>query len=154
MKGKSIYKVGIYARISKDSRCAETSESIENQKESLKRYAESQHWQIIKYYMDRGHSGTNFERSALQEMLADVKDSLIDLILVKDLSRFGRNHLLVGALIETILRELGCCFIALNNHIDTLDRDNPNMDYVVFLNLFNENFPGKPAGRSKVSVGR
>ena len=138
IKEKSTYKVGIYARISKDNGCAEISESIENQKESLKHYADSRRWSVIKYYVDRGYSGTNFERPALQEMLADAKEGFIDLILVKDLSRIGRNHLLVGALIETILPEMECRFIALNNHIDTLDHDSPQMDYVGFVNLFNE----------------
>ncbi|WP_421810275.1 recombinase family protein [Holdemania massiliensis] len=67
-----------------------------NQKESLKRYVESRRWPVIKYYVDRGYSGTNFERSALQEMLADAKEGLINLILVKDLSRIGTNYLLIG----------------------------------------------------------
>lgn len=62
IKEKSTYKVGIYARISKDNGCTEISESIENQKESLKSYAESRRWSVIKYYVDRGCLGTNFER--------------------------------------------------------------------------------------------
>lgn len=65
IKEKNTYKVGIYARMSKDNGCSEISESIENQKESLKRYAESRHWQVIKYYADKGRSGRNFERPAL-----------------------------------------------------------------------------------------
>ena len=84
-------------------------------------HLESRRWPVIKYYVDRGYSGANFERPAMQEMLADAKEGIIDLILVKDLSRIGRNHLLVGALIETILPEMECRFIAPNNHIDTVD---------------------------------
>lgn len=82
-------------------------------------------------------------------MLADAKEGLIDLILVKDLSRIGRNHLLVGALIETILPEMECRFIALNNHIDTLDHDSPHMDYVGFMNLFNENYSRQTSRKVK-----
>jgi len=89
----------------------------------------------IKSYVDDGYSGTNFNRPAFQRMLQDAKDKRINLILVKDLSRLGRNYIEVGKLTDETLPELGCRFIALNDSVDTFAGDN---DMMVYRNLFNE----------------
>ena len=143
------YKVGIYTRISKDNGDTEISESIENQKEIIKRYADSNRWQIIKYYTDINCSGTNFERPALKEMLKDAEDKVIDLILVKDLSRLGRNYLLIGELLDVTLPQLGCRLIAVNNNVDTLELGSAAMNFSGFINLFNQQYSRNTSDKVK-----
>jgi len=129
------YIVGIYVRLSKDDERAGESVSIENQKLLLTKYVEEQGWELKEIFTDDGYSGTNFNRPAFQRMLQDAKDKRINLILVKDLSRLGRNYIEVGKLTDETLPELGCRFIALNDSVDTFAGDN---DMMVYRNLFNE----------------
>lgn len=150
MRNKTYY-VGIYVRLSNEDERAGESVSIENQKSLLTKYAKKQGWIVTEVYCDDGYSGTNFDRPAFQRMLADIKDGRINLVIVKDLSRLGRNHVLVGQFTEQILPAFGCRFIALNNNIDTLDRDSNNNDLMGFLNLFNE-FHSRDTSRKVKSV--
>jgi DNA invertase Pin-like site-specific DNA recombinase len=96
-------RVGAYARLSlEDSRAGE-SVSIENQKLMLTKHAKEQGWKLVEIYCDDGFSGTNQNRPALQRMLHDIKQKRINTLLVKDLSRLGRNYLEVGNLAEVTL---------------------------------------------------
>lgn len=130
------YNVGIYVRLSKDDERSGESVSIENQKLLLTKYAAEQHdWNLYETYADDGWSGTNFDRPAFQRMLADAKDGSINLILVKDLSRFGRNYIEVGQFTDYIFPAIGCRFVALNDNVDTIHNNN---DIMAYKNLFNE----------------
>ena len=87
---------------------------------------------------DDGYSGTDFERSGVTRLLEDAKTGKINLIICKDLSRFGRNYIQVGQYIDYIFPTYNIRFIALNDHIDTADKDNSAMDMMPIVNLFNE----------------
>jgi len=129
------YSAGIYVRLSKDDERAGESVSIENQKLMLRKYVTEQGWDEAGCYVDDGYSGTNLERPGLQRLLEDAKDGRVNLILVKDMSRLGRNYIEVGRLTDYVFPMIGCRFIALNDGIDSIHSDN---DIAPFRNLFNE----------------
>ena len=123
------YKVGIYVRLSKEDSRSGESVSIENQKLMLTKHVNEMGWELREIYQDDGFSGTNQNRPSFQRMIADVKSGFINTILIKDLSRLGRNYLEVGNLAEVFLPEHGCELISLNEKLD---------DMMVFRNWFNE----------------
>ena len=90
------YNVGIYCRLSNDDERDGESVSIENQKLLLQRYVREQGWNEVDTYIDDGYSGTNFQRPGFLKMLEDAQNGVINLILVKDLSRLGRDYVEVG----------------------------------------------------------
>ncbi len=124
-----IHKTGVYVRLSQEDARAGESMSIENQKLLLTKYVKEQGWELVEIYSDDGFTGTNQKRPALQRMLADVRQGIINTVLIKDLSRLGRNYLEVGNLAEIILPQHGCELISLNEKLD---------DMMVFRNWFNE----------------
>ena len=123
------YMVGVYVRLSNEDTRAGESVSIENQKLMLTKHVKEMGWELKEIYVDDGFSGTNQNRPAFQRMMADVKQKFINTILIKDLSRLGRNYLEVGNLAEVFLPEHGCELISLNEKLD---------DMMVFRNWFNE----------------
>ena len=123
------YNVGIYVRLSKEDSRAGESISIENQKLMLTKHVQEMGWNLREIYQDDGFSGTNQNRPAFQRMIADIKQGFINTVLIKDLSRLGRNYLEVGNLAEVFLPEHGCELISLNEKLD---------DMMVFRNWFNE----------------
>ena len=131
------YNVGIYCRLSNDDERDGESVSIENQKLLLQNYVRQRGWNEIDVYIDDGYSGTNFNRPGVQRLIEDAKAKRINLILVKDLSRFGRNYIEFGQYTDYLFPSIGCRFIALNNGIDTQSQDG-STDVMCFLNLFNE----------------
>ena len=131
------YNVGIYCRLSNDDERDGESVSIENQKLLLQSYVRQRGWNEIAVYCDDGYSGTNFDRPGVKRLIEDAKAKKINLILVKDLSRFGRNYIEFGQYTDYLFPSLGCRFIALNNGIDTMS-DNGSTDVMCFLDLFNE----------------
>ena len=131
------YSVGIYCRLSNDDERDGESVSIENQKLLLQQYVVSQGWNIYDTYIDDGYSGTNFQRPGVQRLIEDAKAKRINIIIVKDLSRFGRNYIEFGQYTDYLFPSLGCRFIALGNGIDTANQ-NGSTDVMCFLNLFNE----------------
>lgn len=90
------YDVDIYCRLSNDDERDGESVSIENQKLLLQNYVRQRGWNEVDVYIDDGYSGTNFQRPGFREMLDDARNGLINLILVKDLSRLGRDFVEVG----------------------------------------------------------
>ena len=125
------YKVGIYVRLSQEDSRAGESVSVENQKLMLTKHVKEMGWELKEIYCDDGFSGTNQNRPAFQRMIADVKQGFINTVLIKDLSRLGRNYLEVGNLAEIFLPEHGCELISLNEKIDEM----------MFLrNWFNEQY--------------
>ena len=132
------YIVGIYLRLSKDDERAGESLSIENQRRILTNYVREQGWTIYDEYVDDGISGTSFDRPGVQRMLDDAKNGRINLIICKDLSRFGRNYIQVGQYTDYIFPMYNIRFIALNDGIDTLNSDSADMDMMPIRNVFNE----------------
>ena len=139
MTRQSTYNVGIYVRLSQEDMREGESLSIENQKKMLTDYV-SQHagWNLVGIYEDDGYSGTNFDRPGVRQLLDDAKSGKINLILCKDLSRFGRNYIEVGQYIDYIFPSFNIRFIALSDNVDTLDRNSTAMDLMPIMNLFNE----------------
>ena len=113
-KQKQNKRAGLYFRLSKDDERAGESLSIENQKLILEKYAHENGFEIIDEYTDDGWSGTNFNRPGVQRLLDDAKTGRIDTIIVKDLSRFGRNYIEVGQYTDYIFPTYNIRFIALS----------------------------------------
>ena len=131
------YNVGIYCRLSNDDERDGESVSIENQRMLLERYVKERGWNLVDTYIDDGFSGANFQRPGVQRLIDDAKAKRINVIVVKDLSRFGRNYIEFGQYTDYLFPAIGCRFIALNNGIDT-EKPSGNSDVMPFLNLFNE----------------
>lgn len=133
------YKVGIYMRLSQEDLREGESLSIENQRTMLTKYVEEQKgWTLYDEYVDDGISGTTFDRPGVQRLLEDAKSGKINLILCKDMSRFGRNYIMVGQYVDYIFPMYNIRFIALNDNIDTLNSDSASMDMLPIMNVFNE----------------
>ena len=139
MAKQTTYNVGIYVRLSQEDERAGESLSIENQKKMLTEYVSKQEgWNLIEICEDDGYSGTSFDRPGIKQILDDAKSGKINLILCKDLSRFGRNYIEVGQYIDYIFPSFNIRFIALSDNVDTLDRNSSAMDLMPVMNLFNE----------------
>ena len=128
MSKQTIYNVGIYVRLSQEDMRAGESLSIENQKLILTRYVAEQGWNLCNIYVDDGYSGTDFNRPGVTSLLEDAKTGKINLIIVKDLSRFGRNYIQVGQYIDYIFPTYNIRFIALSDNVDTANKDTTAMD--------------------------
>ena len=138
MSKQTTYNAGIYVRLSQEDMRAGESLSIENQKLILTKCVKEQGWNLIDTYVDDGFSGTDFNRPAVTRLLDDAKSGKINLIIVKDLSRFGRNYIQVGQYIDYIFPTYNIRFIALNDNVDTLNSNSTAMDMMPIVNLFNE----------------
>ena len=135
-----IWNATLYLRLSRDDGDKEESGSITGQRELLRDYI-SQHPELREYAIriDDGFSGSTFERPGFQKMIEDVKAGRTDCIVVKDLSRFGRNYLDAGEYIEKIFPFLGVRFIAVNDNYDSLGEKKSSDDLIIpFKNLINE----------------
>ncbi len=138
MTKQTIYNAGIYVRLSQEDMRAGESLSIENQKLILTKYVKEQGWNLIDIYVDDGYSGTDFDRPGVQRLLDDAKVGKINLIICKDLSRFGRNYIEVGRYVDYIFPSYNIRFIALNDNVDTANKDSSALDMMPIVNLFNE----------------
>lgn len=116
-----------YCRLSRDDDNEGDSNSIQHQKQILERYARDH------YYVDDGYTGTNFQRPGFKEMLADIEAGHVKTVIVKDMSRFGRNYLEVGMYTEIRFPELDVRFIAINDGVDS--EDQPSNDFTPFRNV-------------------
>lgn len=125
----------LYVRLSKDDELQGESNSITNQKTMLEQYAKEHFFSNIVFYADDGYSGVNFNRPKIQELFEDVQAGLVGIVIVKDLSRFGRNHLMVGYYTDILFAEYGVRFISI---LDNVDTDNGKDDLIPFKNILNE----------------
>ena len=125
----------LYCRLSQEDMRAGESESIQNQKIILQRYADEHHFYNTRFFIDDGVSGVSFQREGLQEMLAEVEAGRVKTVITKDLSRLGRNYLKVGELIEIVFPENGVRYIAIGDGVDTAREDN---EFIPLRNWFNE----------------
>ena len=127
------YKAGLYIRLSKEDK----NESISNQKNLLIKYATDNNITIINTYIDDGYTGTNFNRPGFKKLLADINNLNINTVIVKDLSRLGRNYIKTGELIEDYFPTHNIRFISINDNIDTIN-DNANIDIAPFKAILND----------------
>ena len=134
----NLKKTALYCRLSQDDGPEDDSNSIQNQKNILQKFAEDHHFPNPCFYVDDCFSGGNFQRPAFQQMISDMENGEIGIIVTKDLSRLGRNQLHTGLYIEERFPMFGVRYIAINDNVDT-DSSESN-DLMPFKNLFNEWF--------------
>lgn len=136
----SIYTADAYYRLSREDGDKAESDSIVNQKALVKEFLkEHPDIHIYEEKVDDGYTGVNFERPAFQSMLEDIKSGKVNCVIVKDLSRFGRNYIESGRYIEKIFPYLGIRFIAINDNIDTLSGMGSSEEMLIpFKNLIND----------------
>ena len=132
------YIAGLYYRLSQEDERQGESVSIDNQRAILRKYAEERGFEIHDEYIDDGVSGTTFQRPEVQRLLDDAKTGVINTIIVKDLSRFGRNYIEVGQYVDYVFPAFGIRFIAIQDNVDTENRDSGAMEMMPIMNVFNE----------------
>ena len=126
----------LYERLSRDDELQGVSNSIVNQQKYLEDYARQNGFGNIRHFFDDGYSGTTFNRPGFNEMLAEIEAGHVATVIVKDMSRFGRNYLQVGFYTEIMFPQKGVRFIAINNNVDS---SNPvDNDFAPFLNIMNQ----------------
>ncbi len=126
----------LYCRLSKDDELVGDSNSIVHQKEMLAKYAKEHGFTNTEFYVDDGYSGTNFNRPDFQRMMSDVEEGKIRTVIVKDMSRFGRDYIMVGYYTEIYFGNCNVRFIAVNDGVDSnVQTEN---DLTPFKNVFNE----------------
>ena len=134
-KKEEIKITALYERLSRDDEQAGESNSIQNQKKYLEEYARQKGLRNIRHFYDDGYSGTNFNRPGFAALLEEIEAGRVDTLVVKDLSRFGRNYLQVGYYTEIVFPKKGVRFIAINDGVDSAQGDN---DFAPLRNIFNE----------------
>ncbi len=125
----------LYCRLSRDDELQGDSNSIINQKKILQKYALDHGWKNIRFYIDDGISGTTFNRPGFQEMIADIEAGIVKRVIIKDMSRLGRDYLQVGMYTEIMFPEHDVHFIAVNDGVDSKQGDN---EFTPFRNIINE----------------
>ena len=142
---KKIYHAAIYVRLSKEDgdvagASKAESNSISNQKELIRDFLkDKEDIVVVSERVDDGYSGSSFERPGFQQMLEDIRRGAVDCVIVKDLSRFGREYIDTGRYIERLFPALGVRFIAVNDHYDSLRGDGQGDEILVpFKNLIND----------------
>lgn len=139
---KVIWNVGVYCRLSSEDGDNAESDSIVNQRELISLYLRKEtDMQVIDYYVDDGYSGTSFSRPDFKRMIKDIVNEKINAVIVKDLSRFGRNYIEAGKYLEQIFPLYNTRFIAINDNIDSYkDPKSINNVIVPFKNLMNDEY--------------
>jgi len=138
MKTNPNHITALYCRLSHEDMLQGESNSIINQKDILTKYAIEHGFLNPQFYIDDGYTGSDFERPAFKRMIEDIENDKVSAVIVKDLSRFGRNHLHVGLYTEEYFPQRGVRFIAINDNVDTADANSSGMDIATFCNIFNE----------------
>lgn len=139
-KSKDIYHAAGYFRLSREDGDKAESDSIRNQKALIAGYLKNHpELKLVDEYVDDGFSGTNFDRPAFKRMMNDAGEHKVDCIIVKDLSRLGRNYIETGRYLEMIFPVMGIRFISVNDQYDSSDRSDQTDDIVIpFKNLLND----------------
>ena len=146
---KQPYNTALYMRLSRDDENYGDSVSIETQRTILRQYASENGLNVIGEYVDDGWSGTNFERPNFQRMMDDVETGKINCIATKDLSRFGREHVMMDYYLEFVFPEKHIRYIAVTENEDT---EKGLSDFVPFKNLFNEWFAKDTSRKVKAAL--
>lgn len=130
-----VLRTALYCRLSKEDMAQGDSESIKTQKAMLTQYAREHGFLVVEVYVDDGWSGLNFDRPDFNRMLDDIEAGKIDVVITKDLSRLGRDHLKVGHFTEIYFPMKNVRYIAVNDCVDTANKNN---DIVALKNVMNE----------------
>lgn len=141
-KNKDI-RAAAYLRLSIEDGDKAESNSIGNQRELIRDFAaERPGLHLVEEYADDGYTGTNFERPGFKRMMEDIKSGKINCIIVKDLSRLGRNYIEMGKYLEQIFPMMGIRFIAINDNYDNANTESSDSDSIVvpFKNLLNDSY--------------
>ncbi len=126
----------LYERLSRDDDIEGESNSIANQKSFLEAYAQEHGFTNCRHYTDDGYSGGDFDRPGWQQMIADIEVGIVKTVLVKDMSRVGRNYVETGFYTEIYFAKMGVHFIAVNNAIDNANPD--STEFAGILNIMND----------------
>ena len=146
-KKEELKITALYERLSRDDEQAGESNSILNQKKYLEEYARQKGMRNIRHFYDDGYSGINFNRPGFAALLEEIEAGRVETLLVKDLSRLGRNYLQVGYYTEILFPKKGVRFIAVNNNVDSANpTDN---DFTPFLNIMNEYYAKDTSNKIK-----
>lgn len=146
-KKEELKITALYERLSRDDEQAGESNSILNQKKYLEEYARQKGMRNIRHFYDDGYSGINFNRPGFAALLEEIEAGRVENLLVKDLSRLGRNYLQVGYYTEILFPKKGVRFIAVNNNVDSANpTDN---DFTPFLNIMNEYYAKDTSNKIK-----
>ena len=146
-KKEELRITALYERLSRDDEQAGESNSILNQKKYLEEYAHQKGMRNIRHFCDDGYSGINFNRPGFAALLEEIEAGRVENLLVKDLSRLGRNYLQVGYYTEILFPKKGVRFIAVNNNVDSANpTDN---DFTPFLNIMNEYYAKDTSNKIK-----
>ena len=140
-KTLSSFRAGIYTRLSQErtEEWRNKSSSIETQIEICQEYANSENMNLVKVYTDYEYSGTNFDRPGYIEMMDDVRNGIINCIIIRDLSRLGREHLEMGRLVDKVFPFLGVRFISVVDKIDTERGIDAKLSFEMLIkNLIND----------------
>ena len=116
--------IALYCRLSRDDGQDGDSNSVANQKRMLSKYAKENNLGNTRYYVDDGYTGTNFRRPSFQKLLEDIEMGYVSTVIVKDMSRLGRDYLQVGYYTDTYFPEHGIRFIAINDMVDSEEGEN------------------------------
>jgi len=146
-----MWNTGAYCRLSRDDGDRVESDSIQNQKQLLERHID-QHADLalVDFYCDDGYTGTNFNRPDFQRLMEDVGDKRVNCIIVKDLSRFGRDYIDVGRYLERVFPDLGVRFVAVGDNVDS---QMGRYDMMLPLkNVFNEQYARDISQKVKASL--
>lgn len=144
--GTTTYNAVAYVRVSKEDIAAgqvkkAESNSISNQKKLISDFVkDKQEINIVSVRTDDGYTGTNYDRPAFQLMLDDIRAGRINCVIVKDLSRFGREYIDAGKYIDRLFPYYGVRLIAINDNIDTITKDMSDELGITIRNLFNDNY--------------
>ena len=133
------WRAGLYIRLSREDGDKIESDSVSSQRAMLEKFvADNEFLNLTDYYVDDGWSGTDFERPAFKKMMSDLTAKKINCVIVKDLSRFGRNYIEAGKYLETVFPLLKVRFIAVNDMIDSVSNpQSMNTVIVPFKNILN-----------------
>ena len=135
---EATYKVGIYLRLSREDERLGESGSISTQRDLLLNYIRDNDLLFVDEYVDDGVSGTTFDRMGFNRMIEDCKNKKINMIITKDTSRLGRDHIEFGYYVERFFPENNIRYVAVNDGIDTFSRNNSANDMLVFKSAFND----------------
>ena len=146
-----LFNVAIYIRLSREDGDKEESDSVGNQRKLLTEYVNKQDDFILyDVYIDDGFTGTNFNRPDFQRMIEDIEDGKVNCVVVKDLSRFGRDYIDTGRYLERIFPELGVRFISVTDHIDSIKQAYDML--LPIKNIFNEQYARDISNKIQATV--
>ncbi len=135
----SLFQTAVYIRLSREDGDKEESDSVGNQRKLLTEYiAKKKDLVLYDTYIDDGYSGTNFRRPSFQRMIEDIESGNVNCVIVKDLSRFGRDYIETGRFLERVFPDLGIRFISITDGIDSLKQVYDML--LPIKNIFNEQY--------------